>query len=77
MLVVHHSDQALNDPDTVFRLGRMIPQPDRAERYAIFLDVAAQGRHEVVVAPDAGPDGGMDAILAMHDPDYVVFLQTA
>ncbi len=77
MLVVHHPDQALHDPDTVFRLGRMIPQPDRAERYAIFLDVAAQGRHEVVVAPDAGPDGGMDAILAVHDPDYVAFLQTA
>lgn len=73
MLVVHHPDQALHDPDQVFRLGRMIPQPDRAERYRIFLDAAGRGGHEVVTAPS----GGMDAILAVHDPDYVAFLQTA
>ena len=73
MLVVHHPDQALHDPETVFRLGGFIPQPDRAERYRIFLDVAQKGGHQVTVAGD----GGMDAILAVHDPDYVAFLQTA
>jgi hypothetical protein len=43
MLVVHHPNQAIHDPDTVFRTGQFIPQPDHAERYRIFLNVA---RHE-------------------------------
>ena len=73
MLVVHHPDQALHDPELVFRYGQFIAQPDRAERYRIFLDVARRGGHEIVTAPDAG----LDAVLAVHDPDYVTFLRTA
>ncbi len=73
MIVVHHPDQALHDPDLVFRLGTWIAQPDRAERYHVFLEAARQGGHEVVVAPDTG----LDPILRVHDPAYVAFLQTA
>ena len=51
MLVVHHPDQRLHDPDQVFRTGRFIAQPDRAERYDIFLDIVRQDRHEIVQAP--------------------------
>ena len=51
MLVVHHPDQALHDPDTVFRTGRFIAQPDRTERYRIFLGTVASDRHEFVQAP--------------------------
>ncbi len=73
MLVVHHPDQVLHDPEQVFRLGTFIAQPDRAERYRIFLEVARTGGHRVVEAPDAT----LDPILAVHDPAYVAFLQTA
>src|SRR6266481_2477391 len=31
MLVVHHPDQALHDPERVFRTGKFIDQPDRAK----------------------------------------------
>jgi acetoin utilization deacetylase AcuC-like enzyme len=73
MLVLHHPDQALHDPETVFRTGRMIAQPDRAERYHIFLGAMRDGGHRIEVAPL----GGLDPVLALHDPDYVEFLRTA
>lgn len=71
MLVIHHPDQALHDPDTVFRTGKFIAQPDRAERYQIFLDIVKTERHEIVEAPlnRAG------AITEVHDPAYVDFLK--
>ena len=73
MLVVHHPDQALHDPDTVFRTGRFIAQPDRAERYRIFLDTVTSGHHEITQAPlDRA-----DAITQVHDPAYVEFLKGA
>jgi acetoin utilization deacetylase AcuC-like enzyme len=72
MLVVHHRDQALHDPDLVFRTGRFIDQPDRAERYRLFLDVVRQDRHEIVEAPLDRED----AITEIHDPAYVEFLKT-
>ena len=70
MLVVHHPDQRLHDPDQVFRTGRFIAQPDRAERYDIFLDIVRQDRHEIVQAPL----NRAEAITAVHDPAYVEFL---
>jgi acetoin utilization deacetylase AcuC-like enzyme len=71
MLVVHHPDQALHDPDTVFRTGKFIAQPDRAERYRIFLDIVRSDRHEIVEAPLNRPE----AITEVHDPAYVAFLE--
>ncbi len=73
MIVVHHPDQVLHDPDKVFRLGTWIDQPDRAERYHIFLRVAQEGGHAIEVAADCG----LDPVLKVHDPLYVAFLQTA
>ena len=72
MRVVHHPDQALHDPEEVFRTGKFIEQPDRAERYRIFLDIVRQERHEIIEAPLDRPD----AIAAIHDPGYVAFLET-
>jgi len=72
MLVVHHPDQRLHDPDQVFRTGKFIAQPDRAERYDIFLDIVQQDRHEIVEAPL----NRMEAVTAVHDPAYVDFLKT-
>ena len=71
MRVVHHPDQALHDPDTVFRSGRFIAQPDRAERYRIFLDIVTSERHEVIEAPL----NRAEAVTAVHDPAYIEFLQ--
>jgi acetoin utilization deacetylase AcuC-like enzyme len=73
MLVVHHPDQALHDPELVFRGGKFIAQPDRAERYRIFLETVAADRHEIVEAPL----GSLDPIVTVHDKDYVDFLKTA
>ena len=72
MLVVHHPDQALHDPELVFRTGQFIAQPDRAERYRIFLATAAADGHAIVEAPL----GGIEPIVAVHDRDYVEFLRT-
>ena len=71
MLVVHHPDQALHDPELVFRTGQYIAQPDRAERYRIFLNVMREDAHEIVEAPL----GSLDPILEVHDKDYVEFLR--
>lgn len=73
MLVIHHPDQALHDPEQVFRHGKFLPQPDRAERYHRFLAAARDGAHEIIDAPmsDLAP------ILAVHDRDYIEFLRTA
>ena len=71
MLVVHHPDQALHDPDTVFRTGKFIAQPDRAERYRIFFDIVTNERHEVIEAPL----NRAEAVTAVHDPAYIEFLQ--
>lgn len=72
MLVIHHPDQGLHDPEQVFRTGKFIPQPDRTERYRIFLDTMRQDGHEILTAPL----GDLDPILEVHDPDYVAFFQT-
>src|SRR5262245_32083082 len=72
MLVVHHPDQALHDPARVFRTGRFVEQPDRAERYHRYLDVARGAQHAIVEAPL----GDLAPIVAVHDPDYVAFLST-
>ncbi len=73
MLVVHHPDQALHDPETVFRTGNFIAQPDRRERYDIFLNVMREDGHEIIEAPL----GGLEPILAVHDAEYVEFLRCA
>jgi len=72
MLIFHHKDQALHDPERVFRGGKYIPQVDRAERYKIFLDIVTHAGHDVRSAELSG----MNEILEIHDPAYVEFLKT-
>lgn len=71
MLAIHHPDQVLHDPEEVFRTGKLIEQPDRAERYSVFLDIVRQDGHEIVEAPL----NRREAITAVHDADYVSFLE--
>jgi acetoin utilization deacetylase AcuC-like enzyme len=72
MLVVHHPDQALHDPEFVFRTGKFVDQPDRAERYRIFLNIVQEDGHEIIKAPL----GSLDPVTEIHDRDYVEFLRT-
>ena len=72
MRVIHHPDQGLHDPTDVYRLGKLIDQPDRAERYRIFLEATRADGHELTEAPI----GSLAPVLAVHDADYVDFLQT-
>ncbi|MGM4914566.1 histone deacetylase family protein [Rhizobium sp. 768_B6_N1_8] len=73
MLVVHHPDQALHNPSAVFRGGKYIDQPDRAERYRIFLSAIADDGHRVVQARL----GNLAGVTEVHHADYVEFLRTA
>lgn len=72
MIVVHHPDQALHDPEFVFRMGQFLPQPDRAERYRIFLSEARKCASHVAEAPL----GGNEPILTVHDRQYFDFFRT-
>ncbi|TIX53276.1 MAG: histone deacetylase family protein, partial [Mesorhizobium sp.] len=72
MLVIHHPDQALHDPDRALRRGMLMEAPDRAERYHILLRAARDDGHTEEIAPM----GSADPILAVHDPEYVEFLRT-
>jgi acetoin utilization deacetylase AcuC-like enzyme len=72
MLAIHHPDQALHDPEFVFRTGKLIAQPDRTERYRIFLEIMREDGHQISQAPF----GGLEPIYEVHDRDYVSFLQT-
>jgi acetoin utilization deacetylase AcuC-like enzyme len=73
MLAVHHPDQALHDPQRVFFMGKLVPHWDQPERYHLFLRIVQAQGHELAVAPDAG----IETIVAVHEPAYVAFLQTA
>jgi acetoin utilization deacetylase AcuC-like enzyme len=73
MKVVHHPDQARHDPALVYRTGKFVDQPDRAERYRVLLDAARAQGHALVEASLTG----LDPILEIHDAAYVRFLQTA
>ncbi|MDK1493702.1 histone deacetylase family protein [Sinorhizobium sp. 7-81] len=72
MLVIHHPDQALHDPQWALRRGKLMEAPDRAERYGILLAAARDDGHEEEIAP-IGP---IDPVLAVHDREYVEFLRT-
>ncbi len=72
MLVIHHPDEALHDPEQVYRTGKLIDQPERAERYHQFLRCVRDDGHPIVEARF----GGLEPILAVHDADYVEFLRT-
>ena len=65
MLVVHHPDQALHDPALVFRTGKFIDQPDRAERYHTFLGIMRRDAHQI----DEAPLTGLHPLTEIHDKD--------
>lgn len=67
MLVVHHPDQALHDPDTVFRTGRFLTQPDRADAITQAHDQAyVDFRKGVFARWTQHPEYGPVAIPNVH-----------
>ncbi len=73
MRVFHSPTSALHDPVTFYRRGKLIPAPERAERYVVMRDAVAAAGHEMIEAPDAG----LAPILAVHDGAYVDFMRDA
>jgi acetoin utilization deacetylase AcuC-like enzyme len=72
MLAFHSPSSALHEPRTFFRRGKLIPAPEVPERYRVLRD-AVLGGHEL----RAAGDHGLAPIAAVHDADYVRFLQQA
>jgi acetoin utilization deacetylase AcuC-like enzyme len=72
MRVFHSPDSALHAPATFFRRGKLIPAPETPERYRVLRDALA-AQHVLCEAPDHG----LAPIGAVHDADYLQFLQTA
>lgn len=72
MRAFHSPDSARHAPRTFFRRGKLIPAPETPERYHVLREALA-GRHIVCETPDHGHD----PVGAVHDADYLRFLQTA
>jgi acetoin utilization deacetylase AcuC-like enzyme len=72
MRAFHSPDSALHAPTTFFRRGKLIPAPETPERYRTLRDALA-AQHVLCEAPDHG----QGPIGAVHDADYIRFLQTA
>ncbi|MBT4689224.1 MAG: histone deacetylase family protein [Rhodospirillaceae bacterium] len=69
--VVHSPAHAGHDPESFIRAGRFAPSPECPERaHRLFAAVEKAGYE--IVPPQ---DHGMDAIAAVHPPDYLDFLQ--
>ena len=72
MRVFHSPDSALHAPTAFFRRGKLIPAPETPERYRLLRDALAT-QHILCEALDHG----QGLIGAVHDADYLRFLQTA
>lgn len=73
MLVFHSPDSVRHDPKRFFRRGVMMPHPESADRYRTLWDAVISAGHQMVEAQDHG----LDPLAAVHDPDYLVFLENA
>ncbi|HEY1723243.1 MAG TPA: histone deacetylase family protein [Magnetospirillaceae bacterium] len=62
-----------HDPPLFFRRGKTIPHPERHERVTV-LETALGNAGFALADPD---DRGRGVIEAIHDPDYVRFLESA
>ena len=73
MRAFYHPDQALHDPQQYMRFGRVVAPKDLPERTERLL--AALAKHGV--APERPREHGTAPILAVHDGDFIGFLETA
>jgi len=73
MLVFHSPDSVRHDPDRFFRRGVMMPHPESPGRYMTLRNAVAAGGHDLVEVSDYG----LEPLAAVHDPDYLEFLEHA
>ena len=73
MRVFRSPASAAHDPPLFFRRGKTVPHPERHERLRV-LEGALTRADFALVDP---PDHGRGVIEAIHDPDYVRFLESA
>lgn len=73
MLTVYSDKQELHNPDTIVVRGRAVPNYEIPSRTRVLRDAMLRAGHEVV----APRDFGRSPIAAIHDPEYLVFLETA
>ena len=73
MRLIFDERQLLHRPDSYFRQGAFVPHPEQPERAILLRDRLLRDGHRLT----APRDHGLAPILAVHDADYVAFLQTA
>ncbi len=73
MRLIFDERQLLHRPDSYFRQGAFVPHPEQPERAILLRDRLLRDGH-LLTAPR---DHGLAPVLAVHDADYVAFLQTA
>ena len=73
MRVVFDERQLLHRPESYFRQGAFVPHPEQPERAVLLRDRLVRDGHRLT----APGDHGVAPILAVHDADYVAFLQRA
>ncbi|HYD73433.1 MAG TPA: histone deacetylase family protein [Candidatus Binatia bacterium] len=73
MRALHSPHSALHDPPTFFRRGKLIPAPEGALRYHTLRRAVEEAGHPLSEAGDLG----LAPIAAVHDADYLSFLQSA
>jgi acetoin utilization deacetylase AcuC-like enzyme len=71
MLAICDDRQALHRPLTRLAGGRLVPNPEQPER----IDLLKQGLQALGIQPIAPADHGHDIIAAIHDADYLDFLE--
>lgn len=74
MITVYSDKHLLRNARTELYGGGLVPPHECPERAQFVLDRVNHVRLGPVIAPEVFPN---DALLRVHDPDYVNFLQTA
>lgn len=73
MQVVWSAQQLVHHGTRFIRSGQIVPSPETAERATVIRDAVVRRGHELI-----GPrDLGLAPVLAVHDADFVAFLQAA
>lgn len=72
MRAFYHPDQSMFDPEHDSRFGKVAESKDLPERTAnLLVALTNQG-----IRPEQPAEHGVEPILAVHDKEYVAFLQT-
>lgn len=74
MKIIHSDDHRGHAGASEMRYDRMIPMSDSPDRVDIIMDALAEAGFGNVIQPESFD---LEPILAVHDPDFVRFLEVA